>query len=242
MENQTTQFSLKDSILAKIDDGGVKMVPKWHFVFMTVITGLGVAVTFFVVLFLTTFVLFALHQAGTGVLPEFGLPGVKGFFSALPWIPIAIAIVLAVLLEILLLRYAFAYKQPLLYSVLLVAGVIALSSVIVGVAKVHERVYTFSEDQQVPLIQPFYRAFAEPEDIDIHRGIIDELHEHNFILRSIGGQTVIVNIVPQTRIVPTTAVRVGEFVVVFGEDEDGVVRAIGVHALPGRVRPQMIRP
>ncbi len=242
MDNQNATISLKDSVLARIEDGGVNMRPKWHFVVTTVATGLGVAGAFFIVLFLTTFIIFALREAGTAVLPEFGAFGVRGFFLSLPWIPIVIALLFAVLLEVLLLRYAFAYRKPMLYSVLAVATAVALGSVLAGVAKVHERLYSFSETQQVPIVRPIYRSYVEPEFTYLHRGVISELQEHRFILHSVNGQTVIVDVDPDTRIVPTTAVRIGDFVVVLGQDQNGEVHAIGVHELPSRMMTPPMMP
>jgi hypothetical protein len=233
MENLAPQSSVKDLVLKQIEEGSVSATPRWRFAASTALSGFGLVAVFLFVLFLFTLVLFALREAGTFALPEFGAPGLRGFFLSLPWIPIVLIIVLAVVVEFWLLRYAFAYRQPLLYSVIGIAASLALGTVLVAAAKVHEGVYEVAETQNVPFVKPLYHSLAAPEVPYLHRGMVAELEDHGFELRGREGEMFTVFITNQTRIQPPTAIRVGEMVIVFGDNGEGQIVAKGVRHVNG---------
>jgi hypothetical protein len=190
------------------------------------------------VLFVITLIHFSLRESGVSYLPEFGADGVREFLLSLPWVPIAFLVIAALALEFWLLRYAFAYRQPLLYSVFALAAVFTLGTVLVSAAKVHEGVYEVAEASNAPLVKPLYHSFIDAEPQKLRRGMVAQLEEHGFLLRSRGGQVVNVTVTRETRVSPPVAVRVGDMVIVFGQKADGSFQAIGVkHITAGMTFP-----
>ncbi len=224
--------ALRISVLEQIKSGSVLVTPKWRFTVKSVISGFGLVTGFLIVLFVATLIHFSMKKSGIFILPEFGGAGLKEFFFELPWIPILVLLASALALEFWLLRYGFAYRQPLLYSVFGVVACLTLGTVLVAVAQVHENVYEAVETNNVPIMRPFYNAFADPDLPMIRRGMVAELEDRGFRMKNRGGQIVEVEITRETRIAPPVAIRVGELVVVFGEDEEGNMRAIGIKHVP----------
>lgn len=209
---------------------------------MTVLSGAGLIAGFVVVLFVVSLIHFSLKESGVFALPEFGGEGMREFFFTLPWLSIAVVLVAALALEFWLLRYAFAYRRPLLYSVFGIAVFLTLGTVLVSVAKVQEGVYQAAETTSVPIVRPLYHSFVSVEPPNLRKGMVAELEEHGFLLRGRGGKIVNVTVTKETRIAPPVAVQVGDMVIVFGQNADGSFRAIGVkHVQPGMVFVQETR-
>ncbi|MFA5947140.1 MAG: hypothetical protein WC813_03900 [Patescibacteria group bacterium] len=244
MENLQAQPTIKELVLQQIDEGAVLVTPKWRFTAVTVLSGIGLLASFLIVLFVITLIHFSLRESGVLALPEFGGEGLREFLLSLPWVPIALLLVAAFALEFWLLRYAFAYRQPLLYSVFGIAACLTLGTVLVATAKVHEGVYEVAESANVPIMRPLYHSVVQPDLPKLHRGMVAEVEEHGFLLRGRGGQIVDVQVTRQTRLAPPVAVRVGEMVIVFGQAADGSIHAIGVKHMPaiGRASAPGMRP
>lgn len=220
--------SVKALVLKQIEEGSVSVTPRWRFKATSLLSGLGLVAGFLLILFAVSLIQFSLRESGVWFLPEFGDEGLREFFASLPWLQIALLVTAVLALEYWLLRYAFAYRRPLLYSVFGIAASLTLGTVLVATAKVHENVYEVAESANVPIMRPLYHSAAEPNLPRLHRGMVAELEEQGFLLRARGGQIFEVTLTKETRVAPPMAVMVGDMVIVFGQDADGVIRAIGV--------------
>ena len=225
---------MKELVLQQIDEGAVLVTPKWRFTVVTVLSAIGFIAGFLVVLFVITLIHFSLRESGILALPEFGGEGLREFLLSLPWVPIILLLVAVLALEFWLLRYAFAYRQPMLYSVFGIAALLTLGTVLVATAKVHESAYEVAETSNVPIMRPLYHSAAQTDLPKLHRGMVAELEEQGFLLRGRSGQIVEVTVTKQTRITPSMAVQVGEMVIVFGQMSDGSIQAIGVKHMSGK--------
>ncbi len=228
METQIPQSSVKDLVLKQIEEGSVSVTPKWRFTARAILSVLGLVFGFLAILFVITLIHFSLRESGILALPEFGGEGLREFLFSLPWLPIALLFGAVLALEYWLLRYAFAYRQPLLYSVFGIAACLTLGTVLVAAGKVHEGAYQVAESANVPLMRPLYNSAAGSVSPKVHRGMVAELEEQGFLLRARGGQIFEVSVTSETRISPPRAVMVGDMVIVFGQDRDGIIRAIGI--------------
>jgi len=112
--------SISDKIFNKIKKEQIKMRPKIYFILKAVLIALTTLLVAFFVLFLVSFIFFNLRASGAWFLPRFGLPVIGIFFKSLPWLLILITIILIGVLEILVKRFSFAYRRPILYSILFI--------------------------------------------------------------------------------------------------------------------------
>lgn len=132
----------KDEILEKIKEEQVTMKPRWHFVMRGILAALLVGAIMVVALFHVSFALFAFHR------PH---PPLLGIF-----LPILVAVVCILLLEVLVQRYQFAYSRPLLYTVVVLIIIFLLTSFAVERTHFHERIYDHDHHHPVPIIGPWY--------------------------------------------------------------------------------------
>ena len=123
MDNEENK--IKQDVLAAIAGGEIKQRPRWFFVLRGTLVGIGIGLGLCVVLYLISFILFILRETGVWFTPAFGFRGWFVFFRSLPWVLIGLSLIFTAVLEILVKRYSFAYREPLMYSVLGIVAIVA---------------------------------------------------------------------------------------------------------------------
>jgi hypothetical protein len=227
MSDKTFEKSIKELVLDKIKKGEVKMRPKAHFILKTILA-LSVAVVLVLfVLYLTSFISFSFKAGGIGVLPGFGSRGLGSLFSAMPWPLILIAAVLIFVLEILVRRFAFSYRQPILYSVLAIVLVVSLGSFAVNKTYLHPALFQRAQENRLPLAGGLYRDFGLPKSQDMNRGIVSEITESGFYFKA-NGEALNVIVSAETRFPKGAGIKEGELVMVLGERKGDTIQAFGI--------------
>lgn len=233
--------TLRDKVLDAIHSGRVKMRPRWHFVLKTILAISGTAIVLLALLYLASFILFILRQTGVWFVPAFGFRGVVTFLFSLPWLLILISVIFVVILEILVRRYAFAFRRPLLYSVLGIVLFVILGSFVVARTSFHRGVFRYAQSHQLPVAGPLYREFGMHRMRQVHPGTIRELTDQGFILENPSGETLVIVISPQTRLPFGFDFGEGDAVVVFGERDNDTVRAAGIRKIDEHVMDRVPR-
>lgn len=225
---------IQSEVLGAIRSGAVKMRPKWHFVLRALLAAFGSIILLLTVVYLASFIVFVLRQSGAIFVPAFGLRGVYAFLVSVPWILIVFLFAFIVILELLVRRYAFTYRRPLLYSAVAVLGVMMVGGYTVAMSPLHAKMSTYAEQKQVPVAVDFYRVYGHSRVKQIHAGTIDEFAPSSFILVTRRGELLTVLVTQQTRFVPRRVqLSNGDTVVVLGPREVNVVEALGVHKVHG---------
>lgn len=204
------------------------MRPKWHFVFKAFLAAIGVIILLLALLYLASFILFILRQTGVLFVLVFGSPGWHAFFVSLPWLLIFLLFVFIVILEILVRRYSFAYRQPLLYSAIGIVIFVLIGGYIVAVTPLHGRLFMEAERNKLPFVGQFYREYGQQRFRDIHRGIITEIIQNGFVIKNRRGEMLTVMITRRTRLPLGADFSEGDLVIVFGNRDDDTVKAFGV--------------
>lgn len=242
---------LRDKVLGAIKNGKVKMRPKWHYVLKTALAITGGVLLSLALLYLVSFIFFALRANGVWFMPAFGLSGMRTFVMSLPWLLIFTSLLFIIILEILVKRYAFAYRKPLLYSVLGILALAIIGGFALARAPFHRSLLRRAQEDRSPLTAPFYREFGMHRFHDIHPGYIASITEDGFILYTRQGETFTVRLVPETRLPFGFNFAEGDEVVVFGDRDDDTVEARGILEIddemmeprPYRnIPPRMMRP
>src|ERR1041385_3423472 len=153
--------SIKNKVLGAIEQGKVKMKPRWHFVLQATLLVLGTFLAVLALVYLVSFIFFALHQTGIIHSTEFGFRGVGVFLVSLPWLLILLSVVFIVVLEILVRKYSFSYRRPLLYTIFGIILLVLVSGFVVAQTSFHRHLFLQAWDDNLPVVRGFYRTFGE---------------------------------------------------------------------------------
>jgi len=223
--------TIKEEILSRIREGKTAMVPRWRFVVRAVLMAMGAIVSALVILFVISFVVFAIRQTRVSFLPAFGSRGVGLFLTSLPWLLILLALLFIAVFEILIRRYAFAYRRPMLFSLVGVLLLMAGGTAIISLSRFHESLFEYAQNKQLPLAGPLYRGFGGEQFNHLYPGTIVELTDSGFILAEPNKSTTTIIVTPETRFPTGIDFVQGDSVVVLGDSDnttEGVIFAFGV--------------
>lgn len=226
---------MQEKVLETIKSGQVSMRPRWYFVLRAALLLTGIFILSLALLFILSFILFALRQAGAWFMPSLGPRGWYAFARSLPWTLISLSLIFLFILEVLVRRYAFAYRKPLIYSLCgLVIAAIAGSYVVLS-TQFHPGLLRAARGPapRMPFVGDLYRGYGAGHCGDIHRGIVVESGDGSFIIRDFGGRTSTIILTSSTKLSPPRNFKGGDTVVIFGSGAPyGVIRAAGMFNAP----------
>jgi hypothetical protein len=223
--------TVQESVLENIRRHKVSMRSKKYFVLQTLLLAVGVVVVFLAIIYLASFVVFGLSETGLWFTPHFGLRGWFIFFRSLPWVLILLTLVFALILEIMVRRYSFAYRRPLLYSMLGIVGLVLIGGFLISRSRFHHQFRQYGRERHIPMVGGFYRRFGTPHFREVHQGVIQEILPSGFVLELEGGETSTVIFTPQTRFFQGKNLLASDTVVVFGDEDDRIIKAEGVRRI-----------
>ncbi len=224
--NEKKQIPLAETIMGKIKRGELLMRPRWHFVLKAALALLGGAVVALAALLLVSFIFFALRSSGLAFMPLFGFHGIRIFFFSLPWILIGAVILFVIVLEVLVRRYSFAYRTPLLLSLCGLLLFTLLGGLLLFKIGFHERLMRYANERQIPGLAPFYRRFSTHSEF-VHLGIFRYSHGGDFSIFERGGREVRIRTSSTTRFPSGQNWKEGDEMVVLGSGTS-TVEAEGV--------------
>ncbi len=239
------QLSLKDQILQQITAGETKMRPHSYFIVRTILLASGTVLLTLTLLYTISLIVFVTELNGSAELPAFGLQGIIPLIFALPWILIGTCLLTLILLELLVHHYAFAYRKPLVYSLIGVFVVAILGSMVVTRFRLHEQLFEFAQAEKLPLAGPFYRDYDRHRVRNIYPGIVASIHDKGFYLVTRQSETFTIIVSDQTAKPDGWFWHEGDVVVVLGNEDDQVINAAGIRPWNsefGRFQPRAMMP
>lgn len=180
MSEHMTQ--LKERILGEIRTGKARMEPKWHGILRAALYVSGVGVFVLGGIFVLSFVQFVLVQNGVFMARGFGVRAFVPMLFALPWMLVLALVVFAVALFLLVKKYAFVYRHPLVYGVVGVAGVFLVGGMLLAQLNVHERFGRAARSGALPFGGGLYREYDAPPMRYLHPGIVSSSTATGFTL------------------------------------------------------------
>jgi hypothetical protein len=191
MNNDGKQNSIKDSILDKIKSGKLKMKPKVYFVLKNIAFVGLIVVLSAIVVYLVSFIVFALDINGAWLLTSFGVEGVISLILSLPWLLILIVLLSMVLIETCIRSFKFSYHRPLIYSVL---GIFVLAIALgfcLHLTPLHSALCSCTEDEETKsVICPLYENYKMMNFPNFEKGIIIESGENEIEVQEQNGETI----------------------------------------------------
>lgn len=228
MNNLDEEKLIKNDVMGEIRSSRVKMRPKQYFVFQAALFSIGGIILLLSLLYLASFIIFMLRQSGVLFMPVFGIRGWHAFLIYLPWFLLFLLFVFIVALELIVRRYPFAYKRPLLYSAAGIVIIVVLGGAIVENTPLHKELCRYTEKNSVPVVGPLCNGYYQQKFKDIHRGRIIKIMPQGFVIKSRFGESLIISENTETSFPSGAAFFEGDMVIIFGNRIDDSVRAFGI--------------
>lgn len=237
-------MSIQDHVMEKINQGRVAMRPRWQFVLKSVLAVSASILLLLALLYVASFAVFVMRQNGAWFAPQFGWRGVAVLLTHLPWVLVGIGFVVIVALELLVKHYSFAYRRPLLYSVLGIVFIAACGGLAVAQTSLHRTFFTRAHEGRLPIAGPWYRGFGTERFRDVHPGRIESVTEDGVTIRTRLNELLSVEVTSETRLPFGFNFEAGDMVVVVGDRHDDRVEAQGVIEVRegGMMMPGMMQP
>ncbi len=228
--------SMKERLLHKIDAQELNMRPKVYFTLHVAALVLVAIAVLLVSIFIFNFILFSIRINSHDSLLMFGPRGIWAFILFFPWTFLIIDILLIALLEWLLRKFRLGNKIPVLYLLLGLVGLTAVTGLFLDRATTFNDRLLIRADQHhlLPPLNTFYvsaRHHLTPES-GVCTCVVTAIEGNKMYLRDTEGTTsIIATLPPNDPRATTTLFKVGDLVFIAGDPEGGGIRAFGIRPL-----------
>lgn len=228
--NKNEKQNIKEEVLKKIQSGDIEMKSKAYFALKTFGIVVGALFALGTLLYIVSFIMFALRMSGATTLHSFGLPGVLILFSSLPWMLILLAGLLFVVVEVLGRYFAFVYRRPLLYSIIAVIVIVGAIGMLVDKAELHPRISRFAEEKNIVGGAALYNQYGKPQFKKSGIVFVTEITESGYLVKTARGESLVVSTSTNTRFPEGVDIVVGDKIIVIGSknSETQTIEAGGI--------------
>lgn len=215
-------------VMDAIKRGNLQMRPRWYFAVRAGLVIFSVVFLLLLLIYVVSFIIFALHEDGAWFAPGFGPSGWTLFLTALPWTMFIISIVLLLSLANILKRYAFVYHQPIFIFLIAFILLVTVAGFLLAATPFHAGLSQYAA-RNIPVLESFYEGeTAMPASI--HRGEIVAISDGGLVLKNGVGMTSTVIAAPG--VVFPGDFHVGDIVLVFGtEQNEDTIKAFGIQRI-----------
>lgn len=147
--SEDNKDSIKNNVIKAIQDGKVAMRPKWHFILNAGLLFIGTVLALLALVYLVSFIIFAQSVSHN----------VTEMLETLPWIVVFLAVVFIIIVEILVRRYSFSYRKPLLYTTLGILALVVLTGFIISRTGLHDDLSDRAHRGELPFGGEIYRRY-----------------------------------------------------------------------------------
>ncbi len=235
MEDNKNQENLNASLMEKIKSGEVKMKPKVYFISKSVGFILIAVLLFLITIFLVSFIIFFVRGSGLWFLPGFGWPGIRMMLLQLPWFLIAVCAGLVILLEVLISRLGFAYRRPLVYSILVLLVLATTIGILVSKTPLHVSAFRAAVENKLPFAGLLYRSYGAMDTPNFMNGRVAVPSDgpQKMQVETADGQTFEVEIPTSTNVMMLKPgpIHRDDMIMIMGERSGSKIKAFGLRAL-----------
>lgn len=150
---------IEEKITALIEEGKIKMKPKWYFVLKSILNVLFIVVGFLVVLYFSSFIVLVFKEKLAFGGPPVSFSAWSKFIFSLPWLIFLFSLGMLLVLEILVRKYSFVYQKPIAYTLFTLIFLIVLMSFVMHKLDRQGRVPRFGEDRNIIIFTPIHRYY-----------------------------------------------------------------------------------
>lgn len=225
--------TIKEKVTSAITSGKASMRPKWHFILRGVLLSLGLILVAIALLYVASLIVFALKQTGLIMTPGMGGRGFGVFLFSAPWLLVGTALIFVIVLEVLARKFAFAYKQPLLLSVVIIFLIATLGTVAISQTHMHEFLHKQARGGNLPAFGPLYRTLDSGIPGNVIPGIVLNITDTHLTLERPDGIEGNIIIDEETHFMHDVKPEVGDAIVVLiRTEENNTSIAEHIHFVP----------
>lgn len=219
--------SLADNITESIKQHKISMRPRAYFITGSVAFGIGLAATVLVTIFFVGVITFRMRVHRPFEFLGAGSHGYEAFIANIPWIPLLIAFVGIVVGIVLIKKYDFSYKRAFVGIVVGFVVTLIAFGFFADAIDIPERADSFG-----PLKPFMHQDFSNGQWA---MGTVQEISNDQFILMAPKGEMIIIEVNDETMIIPQKEIKIGEWIRVVGEMDEGILHADHImHEMPPR--------
>ncbi|MBM3272193.1 DUF4175 domain-containing protein [Candidatus Kaiserbacteria bacterium] len=233
--NKEKGTTLKEQVMLAIREHRVEPRPRAYFVLYTLAAALLAFVLAACLLYVASLALFISREQGLLVVPAFGWRGVTVLMYSLPWLVIALFLVLGILFGSVIRRFAQLHRRPFLVSFVAVALLALIGGFLLSKTPTHRRIERHVRDGSLPHIfgigyrEPFRTKHAP----DAYVGTIITTTPDGFLTRLEEGDRLVYVVIERRTMLPDgSEFSVGERVMTIGDVvATDTLRAVGVRVM-----------
>jgi len=229
---------IRDKVMLMIEKRGVMMRPRWHFILLSALAAAGALILIVALLYVISLAFFFLREGGMLYTPAFGGRGWFELLRSAPLLLIVLVAIFALILEILVRRYSFAYRAPLTMSLGGILLLVFVGGFVLAQTSFHRSMEFAAHRGHLPPPVGFLygQTFRPPRPDDMHRGVIITQSTGGFVMVDADGDgTSTVELTPQTRLPYGEDFAPGDMVIVIGDPVGtDTIRAFGVRTMENR--------
>ncbi|MDB5260455.1 MAG: hypothetical protein JWN37_686 [Candidatus Nomurabacteria bacterium] len=219
---QTTR-EISEKVMSAIRTGGILPHSRWYFIIRNIIYAAFVLVLLLAILYLSSFILFALQASGFTLLSGSKFFGIMTILNSLPWVLLLLVIIGIVSTLLLSRSAAFTYRTPTLYVFLGIIILVIAVSAIVSSFDLHKKIY--ERGHNFKPIKSLYEGFADPE---MHNGIAGEIQsidDRNIFIITPRNESFEVIVSSSTEIMSSDGLTVNDKVFIQGVRKEKTIMA-----------------
>jgi hypothetical protein len=213
--------SLKERLLAEIQEGKVAMHPRVLYLIQLLSLAVTALAILAVTVFIVTIIFFTIRISSHETLLGFGTNGIATFLLLFPWSLALFDGALVLLLQWLIRKFKFGYSVPVTF----VVGALVVGAGLVGFTldrgtHVNDRLFEGRE----------HLFHQELRGSGICRCTVLSIDGNKLLVEDTRDATTTLTIVlpAHDAHATTTGLRVGDVVFIAGHEEDGVIKAFGL--------------
>lgn len=231
--------NIRNRIMVAVKSGELKMHPKWHFVLRAALWSAGIAIAVLAALYFASLFLFINRETGIWMAPIFGWRGIFVFLTSAPWMIILLVLIFVLTLEILVRRYGFAYRLPLLYSALAMLLAVFAGAMLVAQTPLHENLSRCPRGDRLldpvhfipegpPCGTGIYSDLGPRRFHDFYYGTVKNFAGENLIIITRQREDLTVRIDSKTRLPFGAQFEIGDELAIVGDRRGGQIDAFGI--------------
>ena len=224
--------SLKEKIMQEIDIDKITPHSKLYFFLRGAVAVSAVSILFLAIIYVISFVLFALSKSGIFFLSPFGFFGIMTILNDLPWKIVLLSLV-SLFALLLLAKNAFSvYRLPLMYLFLFVIGFVGITGLVVAKTQIHPLLLRQMKHGNQAGGLDFVPLYTRPESHRIHVGtLVSSSTGAIFNIMEPSGVMTVVRTDKATKFINSIKIVEGDEVLVFGDMDGSVIVARAVREI-----------
>jgi hypothetical protein len=166
---------IKDNILNIVKNDKATMIPKWKFVLYSILGIFSLVFALLALVFLASLVTFLLATSGFVYMPMFGLKETMHFLISVPIFLFAVAVIMLFVTEMLARQHAFAFKKPILVTLLSITALSVVVGFFVAKTPLHFMIRDYARMHHISMMQGVYERplpFAPVDGMTVIKGIV----------------------------------------------------------------------